>query len=117
DLGTLVRIAAEKAVCAVAHTVIESDVYPVDRAVETGLDADGVSWTDGDGPSEGGLAVVVGDCDVNVVRTIVVIPEYQTLTANSTCTWVSCVVGCAMFSAMSLSCGHVRTVEVQSVIS
>ncbi len=71
DLGTLIRIAAEKTVFAVAHTVIQSDVYSVYRAVETSLDADGVLWIDRDGPREGGFAVVVGDCDLNIVHTII----------------------------------------------
>ncbi|PHQ45388.1 hypothetical protein DJ68_13185 [Halorubrum sp. C3] len=89
DLGTLIRIAAEKTVCTVTHTVIQSNVYSVDRAFETSLNADGVLWTDRDGPSENGFAVVVGDCDLNILGTIVVIPEYQTLTTNPTCIRVS----------------------------
>jgi hypothetical protein len=88
DLGTLIRIAAEKTVCAVTFTSINLGIYAVDRAVETSLDADGVLGTDEDSPSERRFAVVVGDRDLNVVCAIVVVPEYQTLTTGSACALV-----------------------------
>jgi hypothetical protein len=76
DLGTLVWITAKNTVCAIRRTVIESDVYAVYCTVETSLYADGVSWPNRDGSSEGGFAVAIGTCDVDIMRTVVVIPEY-----------------------------------------